>query len=60
VKHEYDVDLCTELGNNYGAIILAVSHDKFRAIDISTLKANDAVVFDIKAFFDVSEIDARL
>jgi len=60
VKHEYDVDLCTELGDNYGAIILAVSHDKFRAIDISTLKANDAVVFDIKAFFDVSEIDARL
>ena len=60
VKHEYDVDLCTELGNNYGAVILAVSHDKFRAIDISTLKANDAVVFDIKAFFDVSEIDARL
>jgi len=54
------VDLCTELGDNYGAIILAVSHDKFRAIDISTLKANDAVVFDIKAFFDVSEIDARL
>ena len=60
VKHEYDVDLCTELGDNYGAIILAVSHDKFRAIDISTLKANDAVVFDIKAFFDVTEIDARL
>jgi UDP-N-acetyl-D-galactosamine dehydrogenase len=60
VKHEYDVDLCTELADNYGAIILAVSHDKFRAIDISTLKANDAVVFDIKAFFDVSEIDARL
>ena len=60
VKHEYDVDLCTELGDNYGAIILAVSHDKFRAIDINTLKANDAVVFDIKAFFDVTEIDARL
>jgi UDP-N-acetyl-D-galactosamine dehydrogenase len=60
VKHEYDVDLCTELGANYGAIILAVSHDKFRAIDINTLKANDAVVFDIKAFFDVTKIDARL
>ena len=60
VKHEYDVDLCTELGENYGAVILAVSHDKFRAINISTLKANDAVVFDIKAFFDVSDIDARL
>ena len=60
VKHEYGVDLCLKLGENYGAIVLAVSHDKFRSIDIHSLKAKDAVVFDIKAFFDVADIDARL
>lgn len=41
-------------------IATAVSHDKFGALDIDTLKESDAVEFDIKAFFDVSEIDTRL
>jgi UDP-N-acetyl-D-galactosamine dehydrogenase len=60
VKHEYGLDLISELKNDYAAVILTVSHNEFRAIDIEELKAKDAVVFDTKSFFNLNQIDARL
>jgi UDP-N-acetyl-D-galactosamine dehydrogenase len=60
VKREYGVNLLTELNGVYSAIILTVSHDKFRSLDITKLKAENAVIFDIKAFYELDQIDARL
>lgn len=60
VKAEYGIDLVSDLASNYAAVILTVSHDKFMGIDLDDLKAKDAVVFDIKSFFNSQEIDARL
>ena len=35
----------------FDVIVLAVSHDKFKTIDINNLKHNDTVIYDIKGFF---------
>lgn len=61
VKHEYNIDLISELAESYDAVILAVSHDDFKEIDFKALvNGNNAVVFDTKAFLDREFVDARL
>jgi len=60
VKAEYGIDLVQDLASNYAAVVLTVSHDKFREINLEDLKAKDAIVFDTKSFFNPQEIDARL
>ncbi len=60
VSKEYGIDLTSTFGT-YEAIILAVSHNEFQTIDLKALKSDEkAVVFDIKAFFDRDQVDARL
>ena len=63
VKHEYNFDLiCSQddLGSDYEAIVLAVSHKEFVALDIQGLKAASGVVFDVKAILPEGSADARL
>lgn len=70
VKHEYGIDLISSTnfpplgesggGKGYDAIILAVAHDKFKELDIEALKNGNAVVYDIKGFWDKSLVDGRL
>ena len=60
VKHEFNIDL-TDQTNSYHAIILAVSHNEFKNLDLSSLKSkNGAVVYDIKSFLDKKSVDGRL
>lgn len=60
VLHEYDINLCTSLGR-YEAIILAVSHREFLALDFKALKQDsESVLFDTKAFLDRAIVDGRL
>jgi UDP-N-acetyl-D-galactosamine dehydrogenase len=44
----------------YDAVVLAVSHEKFRALDVTSLKNAQGVIFDVKAFLDPEIIDGRL
>ena len=45
----------------YNAIILAVSHDSFRKIDLNKIKAdNNTVIYDIKGFFNKNLVTKRL
>jgi UDP-N-acetyl-D-galactosamine dehydrogenase len=60
VKHEYGIALKKDLDNSYDAIILAVSHNEFRNIDLTKLMKPNTVVYDIKAFLDRNLVDARL
>ena len=53
VKQEYGLDLTKELYTyKYDAIVLAVSHNEFKTIDLERLKKKKAVVYDIKDFLD--------
>ena len=61
VKEEYGIDLVTGLTYKYDAIILAVAHNEFFAIDYNNLSNTDkTVIFDTKSFLDRSIVDARL
>jgi UDP-N-acetyl-D-galactosamine dehydrogenase len=54
------VQLVTAL-NQYDAILLAVAHDFFKALDYSVLKKDaSAIIYDTKAFLDRSIVTARL
>ena len=62
VKREYGFALIDEESlelNRYDAIVLAVPHDRFRTLDIDSLKNGEkAIVYDIKSMLDNS--DGRL
>jgi UDP-N-acetyl-D-galactosamine dehydrogenase len=62
VHEEYGIFLINSLNSkNYDAIILAVSHQEFLALDIPSLcKGKDSVIFDTKSFLNRSLVDARL
>jgi UDP-N-acetyl-D-galactosamine dehydrogenase len=63
VKHEYDIDLISDfdkLGANYDAVILAVSHNEFLKLDITKLKSQTGVIFDVKSLLPRDAVDARL
>ena len=61
VKKEYNVPLIQSSAlniHNYNAVILAVAHDKFKAIDF---KLNDnQVLYDIKSFINNDSVDGKL
>ena len=61
VQEEYKVTLISSLDQQYDAIILAVSHEEFRELDLSKLTFDhNSVVFDTKAFLDRNTVDGRL
>lgn len=60
VKHEYNVDLIMRPVKKYHAIILAVAHDEFKTLDISSLKQEKAIVYDVKGIWPKDQINARL
>ena len=61
VFHEYGLkSLKTMPNQKFDAVVLAVSHDKFKSIDFQSLKNNNAVVYDVKNFIDDTFVDGRL
>jgi UDP-N-acetyl-D-galactosamine dehydrogenase len=63
VKHEYDLDLSTEAAikaTKFDAVVLAVSHKEFANLDVKAITSPNAVIYDIKSFYDRSLVDARL
>ncbi len=60
-RHEYGIEVQNELPTDkFDAIILAVAHEEFTCINLDTLKASNAVVYDVKAFLTESAYDKRL
>ncbi len=61
VSEEYNIKLIGEVGSEYDAVILAVSHKEFLDIDYKKIiKNNNSVIFDTKSFLDRNLVDARL
>lgn len=65
VRREYDLELLPALDvhapfGGYAAVVLAVAHEKFRALDFTRIEKEKAVIFDIKAFLDREQVDGRL
>ncbi|MDM1517653.1 nucleotide sugar dehydrogenase [Myroides odoratimimus] len=62
VMHEYGIAIqgSLEKGKKYDAVIIAVAHKQFLAMDLSDLLVENAVVFDTKACLERNIVDARL
>ncbi len=60
VHHEYGVSLLKEIGSNYDAVVLAVSHDQFKNLNIKHLTHEKGIIYDVKAFLEKDMIDGRL
>jgi len=63
VQNEFGIDLLCEasqLKKTYDAIVLTVSHQKFKDFNLSDYTTKNSVVFDVKAFFNKNHIDGRL
>ena len=59
VKKEYGIDLIENIDlDNYQAVILAVAHNKFKQLNLSSNKQQ--VLFDIKSIVDKCDVDGRL
>ena len=60
VQEEYGYTLLPQLsGNKFSAIVLAVSHTEFADLNLDDLKAENAVVYDVKGFYKEG-VDGRL
>ena len=52
VKTEFGVDMTSELPNQkFDGVIIAVPHNEFKKINISSLQSKNAIVFDLKNIF---------
>jgi UDP-N-acetyl-D-glucosamine/UDP-N-acetyl-D-galactosamine dehydrogenase len=62
VKHEYGWESVNELNdvNNCDAVILAVSHNEFKELDLTSLCKENAVIYDVKGVLPKELADARL
>ena len=67
VKKEYGIDLSSDLrsltAGGFDAIVLAVAHDEFKqmgASDLSALRAENSVIYDIKSVLARELVDGRL
>lgn len=63
VNHEYEIDLIKDItvhSLKYDGIILAVAHDNFKDIDWQRIKADNAVIYDVKGLLPKETSDSRL
>lgn len=60
VAEEYGVSLISKPDKDYDAIILAVSHEEFKNMDLISMKKASGIVYDVKAMLDISMVDGRL
>jgi UDP-N-acetyl-D-galactosamine dehydrogenase len=64
VAREYGVTLIEPPvpgGGDYNAVVLAVAHNEFRALEVEAFRHNGrSVIYDIKGVLDRSFVDARL
>ncbi|CAM1348138.1 nucleotide sugar dehydrogenase [Tenacibaculum insulae] len=61
VLKEYNLELNTKLyEKEYDAVVLAVSHNEFKEIDLLRLKKENGVVYDVKNFLPQNLIDKTL
>ncbi len=60
VKEEYGFELVPNLTEKYDAVILAVAHKEFLEMDLSTVKKDNSVLFDVKSILPKESVSARL
>jgi UDP-N-acetyl-D-galactosamine dehydrogenase len=61
VLHEYGlISIKTVPNKKFDAVVLTVSHNKFKGFDYQSLKNENAIVYDVKNFINDTYVDGRL
>lgn len=60
VQHEYGIDLIDSPDDNYDAVVLAVAHNEFLELDVTSLRRENGVVYDVKSILPKDRVDGRL
>ncbi len=60
VKHEYGFDLIERPSKMYSAIVLAVGHSEFASLDLSSIRKENSIIYDVKGFYPKDKVTARL
>jgi UDP-N-acetyl-D-glucosamine/UDP-N-acetyl-D-galactosamine dehydrogenase len=60
VKEEYGISLLDNLAGIYDGILLAVSHNEYKTLNLENFKNDNGVIFDIKGVLEKESVDARL
>ena len=61
VREEYGINLASEPGTGYHAVVLAVAHEQFASVRRQDLGlVANGVIYDTKAFWPRGEVDGRL
>ncbi len=61
VHHEYGINLLDKMnGDKYQAIVVAVAHNEFLALDYKAIQESNTVIFDTKSILDRTLVDSRL
>ncbi len=61
VKKEYNLESQKTVPNRkFDAIVLTVSHNEYKFLDLESLKNKKSVVYDVKSFFDSKDVNKSL
>lgn len=61
IERIYQLKVINQLtGKKYDSLILAVAHDKFNDIDVTSLTKEKSVLYDVKGFLKKEIVDGRL
>jgi UDP-N-acetyl-D-galactosamine dehydrogenase len=62
VHEEYGIELLESLERKrYGTTLLAVAHEQFRDLNLDEIRnGKEAIVYDIKSFYDLKDVNGRL
>ncbi len=55
VKEEYDIDLIQDVGSDYDAVIVAVNHEEYVALDenyFNSISSDSKILIDIKGIYE--------
>lgn len=59
--HEYGVEVVNQLpADKFDAAIMAVAHNEFKTLDVTSVVKESAVVYDVKGMLDIQLVDGRL
>ena len=61
VMHEYGLESLKSLPDEkFDAVVLTVSHNKFKELDFLSLKKDNAIIYDVKNFLEEKFVDGSL
>jgi len=64
IENNYNINIFNKedsiIGKKFDTIILAVGHELFKELDIHSLRAAKSIVYDIKGFLPIKDVDSRL